>query len=48
MSDEKKTRKCWSCRKEIEDKGVLFCEECDKKDDKGKSSVGTLVIYDKI
>lgn len=47
MSEEIKKRKCWDCRKEIEDKDNLFCEECDKKTEHPPGA-GTYVIYDKL
>lgn len=47
MSEEKKTRKCWGCRKDIPDTGKIFCDECEDKPEARKSGA-TLVIYDKI
>ena len=44
-------KKCYNCRKEHENKDIIFCDECKEKQDKGDLDTkgsSTYVIYDKI
>jgi len=45
---KKEKRKCYSCRKDIDSKTDIFCEDCVNKPESRKSTTGIYKIYHKL